>query len=141
MSNIHLRTGCFCNTGDCQKHLGLSNADVLSNVKAGHVCGDNMDIINGKPTGSVRVSFGYMSTFMDAQKFLQFLDECFLVKTLTNKESLTSPKTDISQEQQLDACKLRVPSFLTKILIYPVKSCASFSVYLLLRIIFCSELK
>lgn len=23
--NIHLRTGCFCNLGACQRHLGLSD--------------------------------------------------------------------------------------------------------------------
>lgn len=35
--------------------------------QAGHVCWDDHDIIHGKPTGAVRVSFGYMSTFEDAK--------------------------------------------------------------------------
>eukprot|EP00112_Aurelia_sp_Birch-Aquarium-sp1_P025997 Seg8951.1 transcript_id=Seg8951.1/GoldUCD/mRNA.D3Y31 product="Molybdenum cofactor sulfurase" protein_id=Seg8951.1/GoldUCD/D3Y31 len=83
LSKIHLRTGCFCNTGDCRRHLGLSTEEMLSNYKAGHVCGDQMDIINRRPTGSVRVSFGYMSTFEDAWMFLNFLRECFLVSTNT----------------------------------------------------------
>ncbi|XP_069814349.1 molybdenum cofactor sulfurase isoform X2 [Dendropsophus ebraccatus] len=51
--NIHFRTGCFCNAGACQKHLGISNAEVKSNLQAGHVCGDDMDLVNGRPTGSV----------------------------------------------------------------------------------------
>ena len=38
-----------------------------------------MDLIEGRPTGSVRISFGYMSTFEDAWTFLNFLRECFLV--------------------------------------------------------------
>ncbi|XP_065053693.1 molybdenum cofactor sulfurase-like [Rhopilema esculentum] len=79
LSNIHLRTGCFCNTGDCQKHLCLSDDQLLSNYNAGHVCGDQMDIIDGLPTGSVRISFGYMSCFEDAWTFLSFLKDCFLV--------------------------------------------------------------
>lgn len=33
--------------------------------QAGHVCWDDNDVINGRPTGAVRVSFGYMSTFED----------------------------------------------------------------------------
>lgn len=76
--NIHLRTGCFCNTGSCQKFLLLSNKQVKDNLSAGHVCGDDVDLIEGKPTGSVRISFGYMSNFADAKTFLNFLEECFL---------------------------------------------------------------
>lgn len=51
--------------------------------KAGHVCGDSIDLVDGQPTGSVRVSFGYMSTFEDCQKFLNFVAECFVVKPVT----------------------------------------------------------
>lgn len=32
-----------------------------------------MDLIDGQPTGSVRISFGYMSTLEDAQAFLTFI--------------------------------------------------------------------
>lgn len=52
----------------------------LSLFKAGHVCGDNIDLVKGQPTGSVRVSFGYMSTFEDCQKFLNFVADCFVEK-------------------------------------------------------------
>ncbi|XP_077159008.1 molybdenum cofactor sulfurase isoform X2 [Paroedura picta] len=71
--NIHIRTGCFCNTGACQQHLGISDDDIRKNLQAGHVCGDDIDVIDGRPTGSVRISFGYMSTFEDAQTFLKFV--------------------------------------------------------------------
>lgn len=30
--------------------------------QAGHVCGDMRDIIDGRPTGAIRVSIGYMTT-------------------------------------------------------------------------------
>lgn len=52
-------------------------------LKAGHVCGDAIDLVDGQPTGSVRVSFGYMSTFEDCQKFLNFVAECFVEKPVT----------------------------------------------------------
>ncbi|XP_021092345.1 molybdenum cofactor sulfurase isoform X2 [Heterocephalus glaber] len=71
--NIHLRTGCFCNTGACQRHLGISNEMVKKHLEAGHVCGDSLDLIDGQPTGSVRISFGYMSSVEDAQAFLRFI--------------------------------------------------------------------
>ncbi|KAF5179121.1 Molybdenum cofactor sulfurase [Thalictrum thalictroides] len=77
LSGIQLRTGCFCNPGACSKHLGLSHLDILSNIEAGHVCWDENDILCGKPTGAVRISFGYMSTFEDAKEFIHFIVKCF----------------------------------------------------------------
>lgn len=81
--NIHVRTGCFCNTGACQSFLGITNRQMRRNLEAGHVCGDTIDLVDGQPTGSVRVSFGYMSTFEDCQKFLNFVAECFVEKPVT----------------------------------------------------------
>ena len=37
-----------------------------------------MDIVDGHPTGSVRISFGYMSTMEDARKFVEFIEDTFL---------------------------------------------------------------
>uniref|UniRef100_UPI00398F6FA8 molybdenum cofactor sulfurase isoform X2 n=1 Tax=Pristiophorus japonicus TaxID=55135 RepID=UPI00398F6FA8 len=88
--NIHLRTGCFCNTGGCQRHLGISDEDVKKNLEAGHICGDSLDLIDGCPTGSVRISFGYMSTFDDAQTFLKFIIDCFVKPPVCfNKDTLS----------------------------------------------------
>ncbi|KAH9492406.1 hypothetical protein Btru_051037 [Bulinus truncatus] len=78
LHDVHLRTGCFCNIGACQFYLGLSSKLIQENFKAGHVCGDNMDLINGLPTGAVRISFGYMSTIADARACLRFISDSFL---------------------------------------------------------------
>ena len=51
LAGIMLRTGCFCNPGACQAHLGLSHEDIVRNFEAGHVCWDDQDIIDGRPTG------------------------------------------------------------------------------------------
>lgn len=83
--NIHLRTGCFCNPGACQRHLSLSNKEVLENYDAGYVCGGAADLINGKPTGAVRVSFGYMSTIKDVQTLLLMIKKCFTDGPQINK--------------------------------------------------------
>ncbi|KAF1776937.1 Cyclophilin-like domain [Phytophthora cactorum] len=69
--NIHLRTGCFCNPGACQHYLGLKESDLMSNIAAGHVCGDDIDVVNGLPTGAVRLSLGdryYGAIFVDLLK-------------------------------------------------------------------------
>ena len=43
------------------------------------MCGDAMDIVDGHPTGSVRISFGYMSTMEDARRFIDFITNTFLI--------------------------------------------------------------
>ncbi|XP_076456194.1 molybdenum cofactor sulfurase-like [Babylonia areolata] len=78
LHDIHLRTGCFCNIGACQTFLGISDTTIMDNLNAGHVCGDDRDLMDGRPTGSVRVSFGYMSALTDAARCLDFLASCFL---------------------------------------------------------------
>lgn len=78
LHNIQLRTGCFCNPGACQVHLKLSSDDVRKHFQAGHICGDERDLIDGQPTGSVRISFGYMSTERDVDRFLQMVESAFV---------------------------------------------------------------
>ncbi|KAJ9586444.1 hypothetical protein L9F63_019908, partial [Diploptera punctata] len=76
LNGIQLRTGCFCNPGSCQRHLGLSNDDIKTHFEAGHVCGDDKHLVNGQPTGTIRVSFGYMSTKKDVDKLINMLTCC-----------------------------------------------------------------
>ncbi|CAI5928871.1 unnamed protein product [Closterium sp. NIES-64] len=71
-------TGCFCNPGACAKHLRLSHAQLLENYEAGHVCWDDNDLIAGRPTGAVRISFGHLSTIDDVEAFLSFIQTCFV---------------------------------------------------------------
>lgn len=35
--DIHLRTGCFCNSGACQKYLDISNKQIIENMKASDI--------------------------------------------------------------------------------------------------------
>ncbi|XP_011645423.1 molybdenum cofactor sulfurase 1 [Pogonomyrmex barbatus] len=82
---IHLRTGCFCNPGACQRHLSLSTKEILQNYEAGYTCGGTTDLLNGKPTGAVRISFGYMSTIKDVQTVLLMIIKCFVDKPCIRK--------------------------------------------------------
>ncbi|XP_028411385.1 molybdenum cofactor sulfurase-like [Dendronephthya gigantea] len=114
---IHLRTGCFCNVGACQYFLKLTTEQLHKNFDAGHVCGDSVDIVDGYPTGSIRISFGYMSAFSDAEKFLSFIKSCFVdqVSRCCNEKT---PKETTAKDSGL----------VKKMYIYPVKSCAAFEV-------------
>ncbi|KAL9412479.1 hypothetical protein AB3S75_045995 [Citrus x aurantiifolia] len=129
LSGIQLRTGCFCNPGACAKYLGLSHSDLLSNIEAGHVCWDDNDIIHGKPTGAIRVSFGYMSTFEDAKKFIDFIRNSFV--SFPNKSANGNLSRGGSSHFSPEGMErwLSVSKYVIKfITVYPIKSCAGFSV-------------
>ncbi|XP_053682889.1 molybdenum cofactor sulfurase 3 [Sabethes cyaneus] len=117
--NIILRTGCFCNPGACQRLLGLTDEDVLKQFNAGHVCGDSNDLIDGQPTGSVRVSFGYMSQKKDVDRLLEMLEECYVRKTLRN---------GISRMQIASSYKKHFQPRLKLICLFPIKSCGAFKI-------------
>lgn len=51
-------------------------------LQAGHVCGDTRDIVDGAPTGSVRASFGYCSTYADVDTLLSMVSDAFVHKRL-----------------------------------------------------------
>jgi len=127
---IQLRTGCFCNPGACSKYLELTHTELYSNFQSGHVCWDDNDIISGRPTGAVRVSFGYMSTFEDARAFVSFIDE-FFVSRISSFRDGKMPKD--RRESDLGIGSLMTTSterkhYLESITVYPIKSCAGFSV-------------
>lgn len=111
-------------------------------------------MVDGQPTGSVRVSFGYMSTFDDCQKFLSFVVECFVEKPVTvdharlerlkaaivsNEEKTVNisevthkveEKKKVSQKgfEPVRPNSREGPYILTNIYVYPIKSCGAFEV-------------
>uniref|UniRef100_A0A8C0F652 Molybdenum cofactor sulfurase n=1 Tax=Bubo bubo TaxID=30461 RepID=A0A8C0F652_BUBBB len=127
--NIHVRTGCFCNTGACQLHLGISNEDIQRNLQAGHVCGDDIDLVDGRPTGSVRISFGYMSSFEDAQTFLKFIIATRLSTSDTEIPFQSSVTKLTTESTAVPTCRRGgKPITVTNIYLYPIKSCSAFEV-------------
>mmetsp|Transcript_6688 Transcript_6688/g.10225 ORF Transcript_6688/g.10225 Transcript_6688/m.10225 type:complete len:873 (-) Transcript_6688:43-2661(-) len=111
---IQIRTGCFCNPGACQTHLGLSKEAIKKNLKAGHVCWDTNDVIDGIPTGAIRVSLGFMTTLQEIDRWIEFLKTNFI-----NQTKLSSPT---KQKLVSRPCKL------SRIIIYPIKSCTGYEV-------------
>ncbi|KAK6638880.1 hypothetical protein RUM43_007150 [Polyplax serrata] len=115
LRKVYVRTGCFCNLGACQKHLHLSDADLKYYYQAGHVCGDSKDLIDGKPTGSIRISFGYMTTQNDVDKLVDMISESFVEVT----PQVIPHKKRIYGKEQMQ---------LSRILLYPIKSCRAMEV-------------
>ncbi|KAH8373194.1 hypothetical protein KR009_001625 [Drosophila setifemur] len=128
LHGILLRTGCFCNIGACQHYLNLDD-DAMDAIykRAGRICGDYFDLIDGQPTGAVRVSFGYMTRMQDVEELLKMLRSSYLA---------TKPQQRILfiEEQRKKLPPLlqeRVHQMRPKLLqmaIFPVKSCAAFKV-------------
>lgn len=130
LHGILLRTGCFCNIGACQYYLGLDE-DALDAIykRAGRICGDYFDLIDGQPTGAVRVSFGYMTTIQDVDKLLQMLRSSYLATKPLQRIQFIEEQA----EQLPPLLKERVQLLRPKLLqmaIYPVKSCAAFKIEL-----------
>ncbi len=72
---ISLRTGCFCNPGAGEMALGLSKGELETCFRRS---GDRMSYedfrhcIDGKSTGAVRVSLGWVTNLADLDAFLAF---------------------------------------------------------------------
>lgn len=116
LNNISIRTGCLCNIGACTKNLKLNHNDIIENFKKGHSCSKNIDIIDGKPTGAIRVSFSQYNTKEEIDNFIVFLKEHFIdyyKNLLINNSIVKSITNSINIE---------------KIIIYPIKSCAGFEI-------------
>ncbi|KAH3759793.1 molybdenum cofactor sulfurase [Pelomyxa schiedti] len=71
-ANIHIRTGCNCNPGACFDYLHLSSEEVVKYSLGKTSCGDELDLVEGRPLGGVRVSIGYLTTFEDVYSFVTF---------------------------------------------------------------------
>jgi len=120
---IQLRTGCFCNPGACHEALNIAEEDAEDNYyKNGKVCGDHLDVIDGVPTGAVRISIGKDSIWEDIDVVARFLEITFKDKTLNPSETDNKIYADKSQSCVTD--KLR----LANIYIFPIKSCGAMEV-------------
>jgi molybdenum cofactor sulfurtransferase len=111
---IQFRTGCFCNPGACQLELGFTDEELLYNFQqAGHVCGDEVCLVKGRPTGAIRVSFGKDSTWEDLDAVVCFLQRVF-----------ARPKAEfVTETVRWDAKPRNV--VLSELYLFPIKSCAA----------------
>jgi molybdenum cofactor sulfurtransferase len=94
----------------------------MKQFNSGHVCGDDNDLIDGEPTGSIRISFGYMTTKENVDKLVQVINECYVDST--NRIILTRDDVSINYKKDPAKSKPRLKS----IRIFPIKSCGAMEV-------------
>ncbi|KAA8893702.1 pyridoxal phosphate-dependent transferase [Sphaerosporella brunnea] len=115
VKNIHIRVGGMCNPGGMDAHVGLKPWEIEQNYAAGHVCSDDHDIMNGKPTGAIRISMGAMSTVDDVLTFVKFVEDFYVDKDAVR----------IDPEK---ASHAQTESIVESLTIYPIKSCSGFKI-------------
>ena len=116
VKNIQFRTGGLCNPGGIASHLGLSMDELRQNYDGGQRCGSENDIINGKPTGAIRLSLGAMSSERDITTFVEFIKEFYVESKTTVPVVLRgSPSASLG--------------FVVESLsVFPIKSCAAYKI-------------
>jgi molybdenum cofactor sulfurtransferase len=75
------------------------------------VCGDTVDILGGRPTGSVRASLGYCSLRQDVDRLLEVLSRCFLETTPKEERKISTQNSEKARRPRLE-----------RLFLYPVKS-------------------
>ncbi|OAP54891.1 hypothetical protein AYL99_10591 [Fonsecaea erecta] len=120
VKNIQFRTGGLCNPGGIARDLGLSTDELRQNYAEGQRCGDENDIINGKPTGAIRLSLGAMSNLKDVVAFIDFIKEFYVHHGRPVQPVRHSSVAGPTPTQQ---------GFVVESLsVFPIKSCAAYRV-------------
>lgn len=88
----------------------------MKQFNAGHICGDDNDLIDGAPTGSIRASFGYMTTRENVDKLVQVVRECYV----ETSDRIVNPVEETSKETSMPTLK--------SIRVYPIKSCGPMTI-------------
>jgi molybdenum cofactor sulfurtransferase len=114
IQNIQLRSGGLCNPGGIASSLELEPWETKRNFSAGYRCGNENDIIGGKPTGMLRVSFGAMSNMVDLDTFIDFVEEFFV-----DRQDVQEPHGFPSPDRDL---------YIETLTVYPIKSCGGWSI-------------
>ncbi|EEH47047.2 uncharacterized protein PADG_03145 [Paracoccidioides brasiliensis Pb18] len=121
VKGIQIRSGTLCNPGGMAYHLGLKVEEMKRNYNAGQRCGDDNDIIGGKPTGGLRVSLGAMSSIGDVNKFLDFIEVFYVDKSNYDAPSVSH---GFAQGEGLPTSRF----FVDRLCVYPIKSCGAFTI-------------
>lgn len=119
LKKMHVRTGGLCSPGGIASALNLAPWEMKRNFSAGFRCGTDSDIMAGKPTGVIRVSFGAMSTASDVSRFVEFMEEFFVEATPLPPRFPPPMATETRQTSRLEVKNITV---------FPIKSCGGLHV-------------
>ncbi|BDD64028.1 hypothetical protein MPDQ_005920 [Monascus purpureus] len=116
--NIEIRSGTLCNPGGTASSLGWSGTEQRRHYSSGLRCGDDHDVMDGRPTGILRASLGAMTNMRDIDMFVDFIRE-FYVEKITDRSVSTQPVISSNFQSRF---------YVEALCVYPIKSCAAFKV-------------
>ena len=96
------------------------------------MCWDDHDLIDGVPTGSIRISFGYMNTRNDAERFVDFIEKYFVARGTAHPGATRPvahpPLTEGLAELQPEPEPPRETAVIRQLNVFPIKGCAAMQV-------------
>lgn len=128
VNGIQLRTGGVCNPGGIARGLNFTPQEMRDNFEEGLRCGNELDELNGKPTGIIRVSLGAMSSTKDIRTLINFTSQ-FIDMERQTIEIPAMEKWDVKSAVQATEQKISLHSSPTRTartgseLSYPVVMC------------------
>ncbi|KAJ5646488.1 hypothetical protein N7490_002860 [Penicillium lividum] len=118
VQNIQIRTGSVCNPGGTASSLGWTGMELRRHYTTGLRCGDDNDILGGRPTGVLRVSIGAMTNLKDIDSFVDFIAE-FYVENAPPIVSVNPPTDNDSVGRHF---------YVESLAVFPIKSCGAFKI-------------
>lgn len=119
VKDIQIRSGSLCNPGGTAHSLGWAGTDLRRQYSSGLRCGDDHDVMDGRPTGMLRVSLGAMTNMKDIDTIVGFIEEFYVEKAIDF--SVPFPVPGVSLPQQTGF-------YVESLSVYPIKSCGAFKV-------------
>ena len=119
VQNMQIRTGSVCNPGGTASSLGWTGPELRRHYSAGLRCGDNHDVLGGRPTGILRVSIGATTNMKDIDSLINFIEEFYVEKCppIVALDPLTEDNEVVA------------PHFYVESLaVFPIKSCGAFKI-------------
>jgi len=119
VQNIQLRSGSVCNPGGTASSLGWTGAELRRHYSTGLRCGDDHDIMGGRPTGILRVSLGAMTNVKDIDSLVGFIEEFYVEKTppIVALNPLLEENEVIGRHFYVESLS-----------VFPIKSCGAFKI-------------
>ena len=115
--DIQLRSGSVCNPGGTASSLGWTDTELRCHYAAGLRCGDSHDVLDGRPTGVLRISLGAMTSLKDIETMVHFIDEVYVEKAPPALSSITP----------LSNSKAVAPRFyIESLAVFPIRGCGAF---------------
>lgn len=119
VQNIQLRSGSVCNPGGTALSLGWTATELRRHYSTGLRCGDDHDILGGRPTGILRISLGAMTNMKDIDSLVDFIEEFYVEKV----PPIVALNPSLGENDVVGR-----HFYIESLSVFPIKSCGAFKI-------------